>query len=307
MGWRYRKRIKIIPGIYINISKSGISTNVGVRGANVTFGSKGTYVNTGVPGTGLYRRDKVHGDNGRYDSIEGHQKDKIVYENNLFKSKEYDENTYILIYHPTHYIFYFFSLFFPIGALGWYLNGFEMLYSCLINATFQLILCFAIMANMSINEENSAYKIKLIEDTTISTIKREIVGHVVRCILKVVIIILNLFPLFSMNGTFVRVLRGYEMTWNGGVIEFLITILIVSCWTRAFIKEKKFISPLKKAIKLKQKNTRGTNDDICSRNQQSMLQTSKTNYHEQKIAESYGNAPESSGESSGTGSLIRNP
>ena len=59
MGWRYRKRIKILPGIHINISKSGISTNVGVKGASVTFGPKGTYVNTGLPGTGLYRRDKV--------------------------------------------------------------------------------------------------------------------------------------------------------------------------------------------------------------------------------------------------------
>lgn len=59
MGWRYRKRIKILPDIFINISKSGISTNVGVKGANVTFGPKGTYVNTGLPGSGLYRRDKV--------------------------------------------------------------------------------------------------------------------------------------------------------------------------------------------------------------------------------------------------------
>ena len=59
MGWRYRKRIKILPGIHINISKSGISTNIGVKGAYVSFGSKGTYVNTGFPGTGLYRRDKI--------------------------------------------------------------------------------------------------------------------------------------------------------------------------------------------------------------------------------------------------------
>ena len=59
MGWRYRKRIKILPGIHINISKSGISTNVGVKGASVTFGPKGTYVNTGIPGTGLYRRDNI--------------------------------------------------------------------------------------------------------------------------------------------------------------------------------------------------------------------------------------------------------
>ena len=44
---------------YINISKSGISTNIGVKGANVTIGPKGTFVNTGLPGSGLYRRDKV--------------------------------------------------------------------------------------------------------------------------------------------------------------------------------------------------------------------------------------------------------
>lgn len=61
MGWRYRKRIKILPGINLNISKSGMSLNVGVKGASVTFGPKGTYVNTGVPGTGLYRRDLVSG------------------------------------------------------------------------------------------------------------------------------------------------------------------------------------------------------------------------------------------------------
>ena len=59
MGWRYRKRIKILPGIHINISKSGIGLNIGIKGANVTIGPKGTYVNTGIPGTGLYRRDKI--------------------------------------------------------------------------------------------------------------------------------------------------------------------------------------------------------------------------------------------------------
>ena len=61
MGWRFRKRIKIFPGINLNISKSGMSLNVGVKGASVTYGPKGTYVNTGVPGTGLYRRDLISG------------------------------------------------------------------------------------------------------------------------------------------------------------------------------------------------------------------------------------------------------
>lgn len=59
MGWRFRKRIKIFPGFYINISKSGLGVNIGPKGANVSVGPNGAYVNTGIPGTGLYRRDKV--------------------------------------------------------------------------------------------------------------------------------------------------------------------------------------------------------------------------------------------------------
>lgn len=59
MGLRFRKRVKIAPGITLNFSKSGISTTVGVRGASVNFGKNGTYVNTGIPGSGLYMRERV--------------------------------------------------------------------------------------------------------------------------------------------------------------------------------------------------------------------------------------------------------
>ena len=59
MALRYRKRIKIAPGIYINISKSGVSTTIGPRGASVNFGRNGTYVNAGIPGTGLYERQRI--------------------------------------------------------------------------------------------------------------------------------------------------------------------------------------------------------------------------------------------------------
>ena len=61
MAWSYRKRIKIAPGVHINVSKSGVSTSVGTKGASVTMGPKGTYVNTGIPGTGLYSRNKISG------------------------------------------------------------------------------------------------------------------------------------------------------------------------------------------------------------------------------------------------------
>ena len=68
MGWRFRKRIKIFPGFYINISKRGLGVNIGPKGANVSVGPNGTYVNTGIPGTGLYKRDKV--DNSKHSSKE---------------------------------------------------------------------------------------------------------------------------------------------------------------------------------------------------------------------------------------------
>lgn len=61
MAWRYRRRIKVAPGVYLNVSKKGVSTTVGVRGASINFGQNGTYINTGIPGTGFYNRQKLSG------------------------------------------------------------------------------------------------------------------------------------------------------------------------------------------------------------------------------------------------------
>lgn len=59
MAWAFRRRIKVIPGVYINLSKGGLSASAGVRGASLTFKSDGVYRNLGLPGTGLYSRQKV--------------------------------------------------------------------------------------------------------------------------------------------------------------------------------------------------------------------------------------------------------
>jgi hypothetical protein len=63
MAWSYRRRIKIIPGVHLNLSKGGISASIGVKGANVTVGKKGTYLNAGIPGLGVYSRQKLPGNN----------------------------------------------------------------------------------------------------------------------------------------------------------------------------------------------------------------------------------------------------
>lgn len=53
MPIRFRKRIKLLPGVYINLSRSGISTSVGVRGASITSGHGKTRTNVGIPGSGI--------------------------------------------------------------------------------------------------------------------------------------------------------------------------------------------------------------------------------------------------------------
>lgn len=63
MGFRFRKSIKILPGIRLNLSKSGASLSVGGRGASVNIGPRGTYGNIGLPGTGLSYRERLDASN----------------------------------------------------------------------------------------------------------------------------------------------------------------------------------------------------------------------------------------------------
>lgn len=53
MGWRVRKRFKIVKGMYINVGKRGTSLSVGTRGATVNFSKRGTRTTVGLPGTGI--------------------------------------------------------------------------------------------------------------------------------------------------------------------------------------------------------------------------------------------------------------
>ena len=42
MALRFRKRVKIVPGVTVNLSSRGVSTTVGVRGASLNVGKQGT-------------------------------------------------------------------------------------------------------------------------------------------------------------------------------------------------------------------------------------------------------------------------
>jgi len=53
MGFRFRKSIKLFPGVRINLSKSGVSTSIGKPGATINISERGTRGTVGLPGTGM--------------------------------------------------------------------------------------------------------------------------------------------------------------------------------------------------------------------------------------------------------------
>jgi len=59
MGLRFRRYIKLAPGVQLNVSGSGLSLRVGPRGASVNLGRRGTYANVGIPGTGVFARERL--------------------------------------------------------------------------------------------------------------------------------------------------------------------------------------------------------------------------------------------------------
>ena len=60
MGYfRFRKSFAILPGVHVNLSKTGVSTSVGGHGATLNMGHGKRTVTLGLPGTGLSYRAPV--------------------------------------------------------------------------------------------------------------------------------------------------------------------------------------------------------------------------------------------------------
>lgn len=62
VGFRFRRSVKLLPGIRLNFSKSGISTSLGGSGASINIGPKGIRKTIGLPGSGMsYSTFSSHG------------------------------------------------------------------------------------------------------------------------------------------------------------------------------------------------------------------------------------------------------
>lgn len=53
MGFRLQRRIKIAPGLNVNVSKRGLGVSAGPRGAKASIGPRGARTSVGMPGTGV--------------------------------------------------------------------------------------------------------------------------------------------------------------------------------------------------------------------------------------------------------------
>lgn len=53
MGWRFRRSIRLAPGVRWNFGKKSTSFTIGPRGFKTTIGTAGTRQTVGLPGTGL--------------------------------------------------------------------------------------------------------------------------------------------------------------------------------------------------------------------------------------------------------------
>jgi hypothetical protein len=61
MAFKFRKKLKIAPGISLNIGKKGVSSvSIGTPGATLNVGSKrGANVTISAPGTGLSQTQNI--------------------------------------------------------------------------------------------------------------------------------------------------------------------------------------------------------------------------------------------------------
>lgn len=53
MGFRFSKSLRIMPGVRINLSKTGPSISVGGRGLTTNASRRGIRATAGLPGTGF--------------------------------------------------------------------------------------------------------------------------------------------------------------------------------------------------------------------------------------------------------------
>jgi len=59
MSWRFRKSFKVLPGLRLNLSRSGLSATVGASPFSLNVGPNGVFGTAGIPGSGISYRQQL--------------------------------------------------------------------------------------------------------------------------------------------------------------------------------------------------------------------------------------------------------
>ena len=266
MGWRYRKRIKILPGIHINISKSGISTNIGVKGANVSFGPKGTYVNTGFPGTGLYRRDKI-AENPQYQTDNQSQFLNDSSESSPFLTKNHiRKRAKIVLFNPYFYFLYFLSLILPVICFGFFCTGYlNMFACCLYIGAIQLTCYFVIKYYYSTAyDKYSKEKREYVREEIRKHPEIELKAHSFGRFISIAIALFDMIPLLSMNRDFVNYFNNeFGISQEVSTVNILFfSAAFVFLWLNLSFTEKRQIESLKSRLKATNNEIQTEDDEV---------------------------------------------
>jgi hypothetical protein len=73
VGFRFRRSVKIAPGIRLNFSGSGVSTTLGGRGASVNLSDRGSRATASIPGSGISYSTRLSGGGRRAHTPRGTQ------------------------------------------------------------------------------------------------------------------------------------------------------------------------------------------------------------------------------------------
>lgn len=60
MGFKFRRSMKIAPGLRINVTHKGVSARIGPRGAGYTINANGRqHISAGIPGSGIHVSEQI--------------------------------------------------------------------------------------------------------------------------------------------------------------------------------------------------------------------------------------------------------
>lgn len=133
MGLRFRRNIKIAPGVKLNLNKKSVGVTVGTRGAHYTINSKGKKTaSVGIPGTGL-----------SYSSTSGGSSKKAINttKSNKAATPTNNHDNGKKWYQKTPWIIALLFLFFPVGLfLMWKYTNWNKYVKVGISAIFAIAL-----------------------------------------------------------------------------------------------------------------------------------------------------------------------